>query len=258
MNLSERMEAVVSLVPENAQCVADIGCDHAYVSIVLVERAIAKKVIAMDVRKGPLEIATQNIIRAGYESVIDIRLSNGLEGLSLKEADTVVIAGMGGLLITEILSRSMEKLRPADGSKGPVLVLQPQSELYKLRKFLLENQYSITKENVVIDEGKYYTVMMAQTEILRSRDGMSYHLCHEYDRTDFLYGRYNLLHQNEILKQYLLHEKDTLNDISDELDGIKRQLEQNGKELSQRTEKRLEEVKQAIKDNQKGLQYYPD
>ena len=169
-----------------------------------------------------------------------------------------MIAGMGGLLITEILSRSMEKLRPADGSKGPVLVLQPQSELYKLRKFLLENQYSITKENVVIDEGKYYTVMMAQPEILRSRDGMSYHLCHEYDRTDFLYGRYNLLHQNEILKQYLLHEKDTLNDISDELDGIKRQLEQNGKELSQRTEKRLEEVKQAIKDNQKGLQYYLD
>ena len=107
--LSKRMEAVVnmvspqSLVVPEKKCIADIGCDHAYVSIALMERGLADKVIAMDVRKGPLEIAAKNVAEYGMENNIELRLSDGMERLKPGEADAIIIAGMGGLLMCSIL-----------------------------------------------------------------------------------------------------------------------------------------------------------
>ena len=83
--------------------VADIGCDHAYLSIYMIKHQIAESVIAMDVNRGPLERARDNIRKSGYENQINVRLSDGIKELNVGEADTLLIAGMGGGLIQKIL-----------------------------------------------------------------------------------------------------------------------------------------------------------
>ena len=91
MILSNRMEAVVNMVSPQSFVIADIGCDHAYVSITLVERKLAQKVIAMDVRKGPLEIAKKNVTAYAMTDEIELRLSDGLDKILPGEADVIVI-----------------------------------------------------------------------------------------------------------------------------------------------------------------------
>ncbi|MGN0438440.1 MAG: tRNA (adenine(22)-N(1))-methyltransferase [Lachnospiraceae bacterium] len=253
MNLSKRMETVVDFVPPQSDVVADVGCDHAYVSISLVERKLAKKVIAMDVRKGPLEIATKNIQEAGLHNSIEVRLSNGLEMLCEGEADTIIIAGMGGLLINGILERGLSKLQKNSLHNAPVLVLQPQSELCKVREFLLMHHYSIVKENVMIEEGKFYTVMKAESKMVSDADAMSCDKILQYEPCDFLYGRYNLFHQNQVLKQYLLNEKAVLNKIYEDLERVKEEMTSKGCVMPEKTIKRLEEVRTNLCDNQKAV-----
>ena len=159
MILSNRMEAVVNMVSPQSFVIADIGCDHAYVSIALVERKLAQKVIAMDVRKGPLEIAKKNVTAYAMTDEIELRLSDGLDKILPGEADVIVIAGMGGLLIRDILERG-KKILDVDG-KRPELILQPQSDLAEVRIFLQENAYDIQQEKMLIEEGKYYTIIKA-------------------------------------------------------------------------------------------------
>ena len=133
---------------------ADVGCDHGYVSIYLVQNNIADKAIAMDVRKGPLSGALSNIKDYGYEDRITTRLSDGLKELGEGEADALVIAGMGGGLMVRILSDcDINKL----GIKKAVL--QPQSELCEFRRYIRGKGYSIVREKVVLEDGKYYFPM---------------------------------------------------------------------------------------------------
>ena len=101
MKLPERLETIISMVPK-CDTAADIGCDHAYVSIALVERGIAKRAIACDINAGPLKHAEENIRTAGVEEKIETRLCDGLSGVKAGEADTVIIAGMGDLRIFRI------------------------------------------------------------------------------------------------------------------------------------------------------------
>ena len=136
ISLSKRMEAVVKMISPQSFAIADVGCDHAYVSIALKLRGMAQKVIAMDVRKGPLAIAEKNIALYGLEESIDVRLGDGLEKLNPGEADTIVIAGMGGLLMRDILERGK---RIWCEKEHPVLILQPQSDLDVVRHFLYEH-----------------------------------------------------------------------------------------------------------------------
>ena len=99
MKLSHRLETIASFVPKGS-IVADIGTDHGYIPIWLLQQKIAVKAIAMDIGEGPLKRAREHIVLYGLEDLIETRLSNGLSGLYPKEADTVVIAGMGGELIS--------------------------------------------------------------------------------------------------------------------------------------------------------------
>ena len=130
MELSDRLQAVANMVTPGNK-VADVGCDHAYISIYLVKNKISDKVIAMDVNQGPLNIARTNISKEGFSDKIETRLSNGLLKLSPNEADSIIIAGMGGGLTCKILQEGIDKL---DGVKE--LILQPQSELDLVRKLL--------------------------------------------------------------------------------------------------------------------------
>ena len=153
MQLSIRMQAVADMVTPGGK-VADVGTDHGYVPIYLIEQNKAFHAIAMDVRKGPLARAGENIVRFGCSGRIETRLSDGLERLEPNEADTVIIAGMGGLLTVRILEAGLEVLKTVKEC-----VLQPQSDLDKVRQFLHQHHFCIVQEKMLIDEGKYYTVM---------------------------------------------------------------------------------------------------
>ncbi len=153
ITLSKRMHAVADLVPGKG-VVCDVGCDHGYLPIYLLQSKKCCKAIAMDIGKGPLQAAQTNIEKYDMTGKITTRLSDGLKELSYGEAASVVIAGMGGGLVLHILSDSLELAKSMS-----MLVLQPQSELYEVRKFLQENGFVILEEDMVLEEGKYYPMM---------------------------------------------------------------------------------------------------
>lgn len=136
--------------------IADVGTDHGYVPIALAERDAAVRAIAMDVRPGPLERAREHIREHGLEERIQTRLSDGVENLKAGEADTVVIAGMGGELVIHILEGGRHLWQSVER-----WVLSPQSELDKVRRYLEANGFAIADEEMVEEDGKYYTVMEA-------------------------------------------------------------------------------------------------
>ena len=155
ITLSKRLGMAAALVT-HGNSVADVGCDHAYTSIYLLEAGISPRCIAMDVRQGPLERANINIRAHCLEGRIETRLSDGLASMLPGETATVLITGMGGQLICDILSAFPDKTRAARE-----LVLSPQSEVGKVRTFLYENGFDIVKEAMCFDAGKYYIAMKA-------------------------------------------------------------------------------------------------
>ncbi|MBP3421312.1 MAG: SAM-dependent methyltransferase [Lachnospiraceae bacterium] len=158
MELSVRLQAVADMVSKGRR-VADIGCDHGYVSIYLYRQRQCERVIAMDVKKGPLERATTNIQRYGLSEYIDVRLSDGTAALQPGEVDTLLMSGMGGRLTIRILEEGFARLGYFEE-----LVLQPQSELFLVRAFLRQQGIKIVDEQMVIDDGKFYTIIKAQPQ----------------------------------------------------------------------------------------------
>ena len=133
-----RLRAIAGMVTKGNR-LADVGCDHGYLSIWLVSEKTVPSAIAMDVRPGPLSRARENITRYGLEDYIETRLSDGLAKLEPGEGDTLVIAGMGGPLMERILK---------DGAKVR-LILQPQSDLPHFRHFLSEIGWEIVREEMI-------------------------------------------------------------------------------------------------------------
>ena len=159
MELSERLRMTASMVEPGSR-VADVGCDHGYVAIHLVQSGVCPWVLAMDVNRGPLERAREHIREAGLSSRIEVRLSDGLHAMEWKEgrpeADTLLCAGIGGRLACRIMEESREKL-----ALMRRVILQPQSEISRVRKFLLERGYRIEAEDMVEEDGKFYPMMRA-------------------------------------------------------------------------------------------------
>lgn len=153
--LSLRMEHIVSMVPKGSR-ITDVGCDHGYVSIALVNRGIAPFAICMDINKGPLERAREHVLEAGLSEKISLRLSNGLDAYLKGESDTIVIAGMGGPLIIDILKKGYDKIT---GEDAPYLILSPQSEIAKTRISLSEMGFKIFDEDMIREDGKFYVIM---------------------------------------------------------------------------------------------------
>ncbi|HBL41605.1 MAG TPA: hypothetical protein DDY98_08685 [Ruminococcaceae bacterium] len=151
--ISPRLKEAAALL-RKVDTVADIGTDHAYLPIYLIEHDICRKVIASDLRKGPLENARLNVEASGFADHIELRLSDGLKEYRADEVQDVVIAGMGGILITEILENAHWV---KDSQKH--LVLQPMSHAEYLRAYLVANRFRILKESVCEDTGKLYCLM---------------------------------------------------------------------------------------------------
>lgn len=153
--LSERLRTVAGMVTVgNAVC--DVGCDHGFVPIYLVQQGISPKVIAMDLREGPLRAAREHVAAYGLEGQIVTRLSDGLHNYEKNEADTLICAGMGGGLMMRILAADREK---TDSFRE--LILQPQSEVEKFRRFLRESGYRILDEEMLREDGKFYQAIRA-------------------------------------------------------------------------------------------------
>ena len=153
MKLSGRLEAIAELIPK-CGILSDIGTDHAYIPIFAVENKLCERALAADLRKGPLEMAEANIRKHSLESRIELRLGNGLEPVRPEECDVIVIAGMGGLLIRDILSAAPEK-----SNRAALLLLQPNNAVDALRKWLYENGYDILEEKLISDAGKLYCLI---------------------------------------------------------------------------------------------------
>ena len=133
---------------------ADIGTDHAYIPIFLVEEGRVPSAVAMDINRGPLDRARENIMESGQEDKIQIRISDGFSALEEGEADAAVLAGMGGGLTIRILREGADVVRTLKEC-----ILQPQSEIEKVRAFLLAEGFSFTDEDMVEEDGKYYPII---------------------------------------------------------------------------------------------------
>lgn len=231
MNLSERMKANSGLVPRS-ECLADVGTDHGYVPICLVKEGRVRRAVAMDVNEGPLRRAEENIAREGLTDRISVRLSDGLLGLEPGEADVVLIAGMGGPLTIRILEMGKEKL--AAGLKVAALVLQPQSEVPAVRRYLHENGWLIRREDMVLEDGKFYPAMQA----VRGHEDLS--------DMQIVYGPRLLQEKHPVLKEYLLHEERTL----------RRVLENLERASGSRKEERIAEVRRKLSENREAQAEY--
>lgn len=185
-------------------CVADIGCDHGFVSIHLAKENIMTNGIAADVNAGPLKAAAEHIARAGLSSRIDTRLSNGFEAIAPGEADGAIIAGLGGRLMIDILTAGLAQVKQMRH-----LVLQPQSEVDRVRAFLREHRIGISAEDMLCEDGKYYMILgctpgepytdcLAGSALERNSDSEAFSL-EERD----LYGVHLLQKRHPVLLQYL-------------------------------------------------------
>jgi tRNA (adenine22-N1)-methyltransferase len=206
MQLSKRLQAVAGMVTPGNR-VADIGCDHAYTSIYLLTNRISPYVVAMDINQGPLDRAKENVEKYGVEDKISIRKSDGLMMLNAGEVDTILIAGMGGRLMLQILTSHMKIV-----SAAKELVLQPQSEAYLVRKTLKELGYIVIKENMLKEDGKYYVIL--KLKIGSPTNDKAYQLL----KLEHIYfGRILLEERNPVLLEYLESERQQYKDIYKEL-----------------------------------------
>ena len=182
----------------------------------------------MDVNNGPLERATLHIAESGMKEAIETRLSDGLAALKPGEADSVVIAGMGGPLIIRILSAY-----PETTESLKELILQPQSEIPEVRIWLYENGYEIVEEHMVFEDGKYYPMFKAvknpQAEKLSD--------------LEYKFGKLSVLGEKDVLKAYLVREVANKQNILNKL------MEEN----SEKSKGRAEEMKALLAELEEML-----
>lgn len=250
--LSERLKALTDMVTRGNR-VVDVGCDHGFVSIYLVEQHISPGVLAMDVRKGPLSGAEEHIAERGLQGQIQTRLSDGLQAFSKGEAQTMICAGMGGKLMMKILTDSREKARSLDE-----LILQPQSELPLFRSFLDREGYRVLDENILQEEGKYYFLF----KVKYNSEGIDESDCSKRDENhnpaenlDVSYqnselnrrfGRLLLQQKHPVLKEYLLQSE-----------RVNRQILQNlSKGEGTRAQGRIKEVRDELFYIEEALKRY--
>lgn len=228
VKLSDRLKCVAGLITPGLT-VADIGCDHGYLPIYLVQNGISESVIASDVNVGPLEKAIDNIEMYGLSKCIDTRLSNGLKMFEPSEAQCIVMAGMGGNLVIDIMVQGSDITDSAEE-----LILQPQSDIERVRRYLQSNGFMIISEAMVFEDGKFYPMMKA------------IHGEQHWDRDIyFVYGKILLREQNPVLHQFLIQEKDYLVDLYSNLSCA---------EQTEHVRQRLSEVERKLTYNEEALE----
>lgn len=156
MELPVRLKVIADYIPAGSR-VADIGTDHGLLPVYLIKNEIAPSVIASDLNKGPLEAAKKNVLKWALSDLIHLRLGNGLETLAEGEADAIIIAGMGGGTIRNILEASYSIAKSAKR-----LVLQPMGDAGPLRLWLVQKGWMIRDESAVKEDGMIYEIICAE------------------------------------------------------------------------------------------------
>ena len=186
MKLDSRLMAIANLVRKD-KIFADIGTDHAYLPVYLVEKGIINKAVAADLRIGPLENAKLAVESYNYSDKIELRLSDGLDNFKENEVEEIAVAGMGGLLISSFIERT-NWLKNSDIH----LILQPMTHVEELRKALFDNGFIIDNEVVAEDDDKLYIIVSAYY----------YGDATAYTELDLILGRIPL-NQDDLSKKYL-------------------------------------------------------
>ncbi len=157
MKMNLRLSTLAQMVDQGAR-IADIGTDHAYLPIQLVKEGKVDYAIASDVAAGPLENAEKDIVTAGLKNKIETRMGSGLETISKEDRiDTVVIAGMGGKLMTNILNKAWSK-----NFHFATLILEPNVGEPGVREWLSAHKYQIINEKIIAEAGHIYELIKAQ------------------------------------------------------------------------------------------------
>lgn len=221
------MKMNASLVPDGAR-VADIGCDHGYVAIWLAKEKGCPLVIATDVKEGPLRRAEKNIRLANLEDTIETRLGDGLSVLEPREVDTVLVAGMGGMTICEMLSGE-----PGVLSNIGTLILQPQSDVEEVRRHLHKLGYFIDKESICMEDGKYYFAIRAcqgEEEI-------------PYTDTEYRFSRLLAEEGGSVYRSFMRQMTDKLSSLLDTLELPGLELGEQAKERKKTLQTELQELR---------------
>lgn len=243
IRLSKRLQMLADMVTAGNR-IADVGCDHGFLSIWLVQNGRVPGALAMDVRTGPLASAGEHVAAYGLEKYIELRLSDGLKEYRKGEAGTIVCAGMGGRLMERILTESLDKARAAEE-----LILQPQSELGEFRRFLRAAGFVICDEDAVFEDGKYYFAMKA---VCAEAPGGERAVCAAgqpcaAETPDAglaeLFGEILLRRKHPVLKQYLFYREGILLKLAEELSA---ERTERAAERAGEMERELAEVRQAL------------
>lgn len=155
MKLSKRLQVVASFIPDNSSLL-DVGCDHALLDIFLMQTKKNIQIMASDINPNPLKIAKDNLLKYNFQNQITLKQMDGIKEIP-QNIDTIVIAGMGGILITNILQK--EKLTNIKN-----IILAPNNDFFIVRKHLNKLGYQIIKEQLVIDNQKTYLILKYQKE----------------------------------------------------------------------------------------------
>lgn len=237
VKISNRLMTAAALVTQG-YTLADVGTDHGYIPIYLLQQKKIPAAIAMDINEGPLERAKEHIALYGLQAYIQTRLSDGVAALKPGEVEAVLIAGMGGGLVMHILK---------DGEKvcqsAKELILQPQSEIERVREFLREEGYTILAEDMVYEDGKFYPMMKVQYQ----GENENAQKASEVLKLSDLYGGLLLQNRHPVLKTFLEKEKLIYT-------GIKENLAKQP--ASEKIRTRLAEVEDILHYNELALQFY--
>lgn len=228
--LSKRLNCVVSYIIPGST-IADIGSDHAYLPCYAVKHGVASRAIAGEVVEGPYQAAIQQVNSSGLTDLIDVRKGNGLAVIEAGEVDCIVIAGMGGALITEILETSKDKL---DGVKR--LILQPNLAANNIRRWMLENEWQLIHESILSEDNKSYEILVAEK-------GNAHQPYNDLEK-ELLLGPFLLREKNEIFQRKWHQEINQWEKILLHLESS----EENDKNREKQTEllKKMNMVKEAL------------
>ena len=250
MELSGRLAAIGDMITPGMK-VVDVGCDHAYLLISLVQSGWIPGGIGTDIGSGPLSAAQEHVINAGLGSRIELRLGDGLHPVDAGEGECLVIAGLGGKTMLYILQDEKEK---ADSFLE--WVLEPQSDAGEVRRYLYDNGYLILEEEMVREADKFYPVMKVtlRENVLKGIFGrIRLHRTdamvlekEDLNPEDYLYGPYLLRRRNRTAYAYLKQELGRYKAIRQELAG-------KGSDAS---ESRLHEVEDRLILICRALDYY--
>ncbi len=158
MDISSRLVKIIEMLPES-DTVVDIGTDHGYVLIELLKRGKINRGIASDNKRKPLEKARKNAVAEKVDVFMDFRLGSGFETVNVGEANGAVIAGMGGILIRELLESAIETVKEMD-----FILLQPAQNPEILREYLYQNGFKVLDEELIREERRFYEYMMVKFE----------------------------------------------------------------------------------------------